>query len=218
MNYIEAHQIVHEYFNIVSSKKNEPYGIPYSALPFSSAHWQDDLIGAYKLYCAHAILWQDLSTDEYQSAEALLFMDNQFVSDRDAECLGNYWEEIERSKRSKLYTKMHSKRIKIATDAFIALKKPLEPYNRNDEVSDFCNHMTIYRRENAYPEYHNKHESIEDVVFNYCIETYKVANLNYEYGNDICFYTFKQMRTWISEAHYVEILSKYKPYLFMWDH
>lgn len=72
MNALDAHRMVHEYFELIGKSNGGIPGFPCTELSFYDENWKDTLFDAAKIWFAHAILYDERSEDEIKTASTLL--------------------------------------------------------------------------------------------------------------------------------------------------
>ena len=85
---------------------------------------------------------------------------------------------------------------------------------RTDSFGAFCEHMTQYIKNVFLPELKSGEEPIEEYVFRYSLEAYRVAGIPYDDGYDVYFYSIKQMQLWAMDPKMKHFFKKYEDVLF----
>lgn len=212
MNLLDAHKIVHQYAYVFATGKNQQYFlIPASILPYYCENWKDITINASKLFLAYTILWSTRAQEQFQALNNLLLRLNDFVSDEEAMKANKAWFTIERSSRNKLYKLMHKKQI---DEAGLMLQRK-ELYFHSG-VDDVFNHMLMYKNNVFLPQY-NERRDFDDLVYQYCIETYRVANIEFRQNYEAYFYSFEIMRKRLDNPSQNKLYARYKDYLITYQ-
>lgn len=214
MNFLEAHKTVHEYIDVFANGNFRADAISLKSITFYCENWQDKLIEASQIFVSHCILWNTRPLEAIDQYFALLRFNNSFIPDDEYQNTQKLWAIIEKDCNSKIYGKIFKNKVANAKKEygeFSELHK-YKPYRRDDVVNVY-NHMTDYKNSIYLPEFRKKETPFSELVFQYCLETYKSAGINYSNHDDVYFYSFDQMRKWMINVEMKHYFAAFEQYL-----
>ena len=219
MNFLDAHKMVHDFGGIVG-KYYTAAGIPISKIPFRQSTWKDDLVLAFQLFFAHSILWCTRTNKQLEQYYIVFHNINDAKDDKLINDVNDALKLI--GKEKSLYGKMNKKKISEAKEYLSKTFSNqavgyLNAY-RIDDYESFCNHMIDYKNNCFVPAYQkscsaNWNVPLSELVFQYCCEAYESAKAEYKNGYDVYFYSFDQMREWVTDKEMKHYFSGYEEYL-----
>ena len=220
MNYIEAHKICTNYVNIFakSSKIYHPFSL-LSACGASSKTMVED---AMILFLAHAILWNELSKEEFHSMRALLLHLDNFVDDALARQHAENLQVIEKARKSTLYKITHKREI-AASRQFLAQNNIR--LHDSARVDNALVHMLNYKQNIYIPKMEillQEEPSLSNeeywrrflrLIAAFSDEVCNFSGISTEPNDYFLFVSFELMRDWVDDENVGKHYSKYRNYI-----
>lgn len=217
MNGLEAARFLDSYMRFLANRpKTYTFATPISKIPFYCEDWKDKLLMAAKLDTARRMIWAGECPPGYlDQLEVCLMSASSIVpvSDFVGFDLLKASETIEKGNSSKIFAMTNKKKIEEAKKILAEYQPKVEMF-RTDSFGAFCEHMTQYIKNVFLPELKSGEEPIEEYVFRYSLEAYRVAGIPYDDGYDVYFYSIKQMQLWAMDPKMKHFFKRYEDVLF----
>ncbi|MGI6731451.1 MAG: hypothetical protein ACOX5F_06130 [Anaerovoracaceae bacterium] len=195
MNFLDAHKIVHDYSGAVGrgADKDALMFRPISYLPTD----KDKIIDAFKIFFAHMILFNTRTQEQYEQYYTCLSILKWFVKDE-------YYETVIE------FVSNGGDQLTEAMEYFSDIME--EPSYRLEEVEDYFDKM-IDDREELLQYYKDGDVTSQNLVYNYCLDAYKFANIDWNDGYEYYFMSFDVLRKMIDNEKYKSHFKMYCDYI-----
>jgi len=217
MNFLDAHRIVHEFSEAVGKgvESADDWGFrPISYIPFEFD--KDKIFKAFQIFFAHMILYKTRSQGEYEKYKTVFMAIKDFIPDEDLFNI-RLASEIA-SKKGFINKLIYGEKI---NDANKIMETMLS--NRVENLKPECSEFDDLMKYVAMVEYYYtskigdinnySEDDLDNVIEEYIIRVYKLANIEYKDDYFNFFQPFSVMRNVITFPEYKVYFEGYEDYI-----